>query len=191
MVVGCLCRYTCWKHMLPMPDERMAHLIFLFKKRLSNVQHFRLPVLRCEGLFICGTLFLLVIAQESQSVTLLSLSVSHKFFKRYPPNTRHLAGWLQSRNQWRSLRVSQSFLIIHSVTPHMFKPMHLGRSSSIDRSRRRRDYWRAGVGRLVQRSIGFVCVYTIKKEQLFLYSAILLCLQACTWIMPSKTNIYS
>lgn len=113
MVVGCLCRYTCWKHMLSMPMRgRLVLFIRKKKKRLSNVQHFRLPVLRCEGLFICGTLFLLIIAQESQSVT-PSLSVSHKFFKRHLPNTRHLAGWLQSRNQRRSLCVSVFLFFNH------------------------------------------------------------------------------
>lgn len=81
-----LCRYTCWKHMLsvPMRGWLISFLFFLFfKKRVSNVQHFRLPVSRCEGLFICGTLFLLIIAQESQSVT-PSLSLSQVFQTIFP-----------------------------------------------------------------------------------------------------------
>lgn len=62
----------------------------------------------------------IVLAQESQSLTLPG---SYKIFKRYLPNTRHLAGWLQSWNHWQSLRASLSLYFPYSVAPHMWKPI--------------------------------------------------------------------
>lgn len=41
----------------------------------------------------------------------------------YLPNTRHLAGWLQSWNHWQSLRASLSLYFPYSVAPHMWKPI--------------------------------------------------------------------
>lgn len=71
------------------PRQWEAFLIFFFF--LSSFKHETLQTssLRCEGLFIRGALFLLIIAQESQS---LALPVSYKFFKRYIYQT--LDTWL-------------------------------------------------------------------------------------------------
>lgn len=70
-------------------------------------------------------------AHCSRSQSLSSLKVRHSlslgllqvFQTISHPDTRHLAGWLQSWNQRRSLCVSQSFLIIPS---HVEAYMHSG-----------------------------------------------------------------
>lgn len=113
-------------------DEREARIIFKRKKKgVSNVQHFRLPVLRCEGLFICGILFLLIIALESQSVT-PSLRLSQVFQTISPK--RSTPGWLTSELKRVEKSVCLSVFFNHPFTPHMFKPMYSGRSSSIGTS---------------------------------------------------------
>lgn len=102
--------------------------------------------MRCEGLFIWGTLFLLIIAQESLSVT-HSLRLSQVFQTIYLPNIRHLAGWLQSWNQRWCLCVSLS-LFYSSPFSHS---SHVKACAFWENFLYRRSfYWRAGVGPPVQ-----------------------------------------
>lgn len=82
--------HAAGKHMLSMLMRgRLVAREERKKKRLSNVQNFRLPFGDVRGLFICGTLFLLIIGVSNAHTLSLSLT---SFFKRYLPNTRHLAG---------------------------------------------------------------------------------------------------